>query len=94
MEGQKQVTTLKGHLYSVESVAFSPDGKLLASGGGENDINVRLWDLQEQKEIAKLEEPRGVVSVFNGAICQKGGRNDEEESFDRLYGDIVFGGCG
>jgi WD40 repeat protein len=43
--------TLSGHADSVNSVAFSPDGKTLASGS--EDKTIKLWD------VKPVEEPIG-----------------------------------
>ncbi|MBL6965462.1 MAG: hypothetical protein ISR60_02800, partial [Anaerolineales bacterium] len=35
---------LEGHTSDVEAVVFSPNGQILASGGGTPDNDIRLWD--------------------------------------------------
>jgi WD40 repeat protein len=42
------------HKGKVLSVAFSPDGKYLASGSRDN--TVKLWSLELQKEVSTLQE--------------------------------------
>jgi RNA polymerase sigma factor (sigma-70 family) len=52
---------LEGHEGGVKSVAYSPDGKLIATGG--NDKTVRLWDADTGKERRRLTDHRGAVEA-------------------------------
>src|SRR5438552_4180302 len=47
------VGTLDGHTDPVYAIAWSPDGKTLATAGFDN--TVRLWDAATRKEIKKYE---------------------------------------
>src|SRR5262245_11790337 len=51
--------TLQGHTQPVVSVAFSPDGKTLASAS--YDGKLKLWDMTTGKERATLKGHRGWV---------------------------------
>ncbi|MEK6705313.1 MAG: WD40 repeat domain-containing protein [Bdellovibrionota bacterium] len=48
----KPIMTLKGHDKMVRSVAFSPNGKMIASGS--DDQTIRLWDTKTGKLIRML----------------------------------------
>lgn len=56
----KKRATLSGHKSIVYQVAFSPDGKLLATAAGDdNELGLRLWDVATGKELRAFKA-RGV----------------------------------
>jgi hypothetical protein len=55
---------IKAHKNFVESVSFSPDGKLLASGSG--DKTIKLWDVASGKLLSSFFDPKATEKDCKG----------------------------
>jgi WD40 repeat protein len=89
-DSARQLHTLEGHTAWVESLAFSPLSKILASGS--HDKTVRLWDIQTGQCLQILTgHTSGIQSVaFNrNGTTLASGSNDKNV---RLW-DIQTGQC-
>ncbi len=76
----KELLHLAGHRGPVTSVAFSGDGKVLASAAAYPDRALRLWEVATGKPLRQIEQPTyGVTSVafLDGgrALSSWGGSN-------------------
>ena len=79
------LSTLEGHLGSVRSVAFSPDGARLASGS--DDHTIKLWDVEVAELLNTLKgHSHWVQSVdFNseGTVLVSGSRDEHASTLGR-----------
>ena len=57
---RKRIDVIQGHDAMVQCVAFSPDGRLLASSAKEH---ARLWNIEDRKQIAIFNHTAIVESI-------------------------------
>jgi WD40 repeat protein len=63
---------LRGHEDTVFSVAFSPDGKVLASGSG--DGTVYLWDIATRQPVGQLMSESGIGPAVTSVAFSPDGK--------------------
>lgn len=80
----KCALTLTGHFDSVTSVAFSPDGKTLASGS--RDKTIEIWDLKQGRRWYTLTGHEDAVEAIayspDGKALASGSRDKTVEIWD------------
>ena len=87
----EHVKTLRGHYSYLISLAFSPDGSILASGS--EDDSIRLWDIATGQYIGGLWEHEAGVETLafspDGTMLASGSRDDRIILWDIKTREVV-----
>jgi WD40 repeat protein len=85
----KFLYTLKGHEHWIRYVVFSPDSRIMASGGAV-DIAISLWDVKTGRSLGILEEMGWTLSLAfsaDGKLLAAGDSTSPSDNESILVGD-------
>ncbi len=77
-DGRREIAMLRGHKGAVTAVAFSPNGKTIATGG--SDAIIKIWDTSSFKELITL---RGHTGSVESIAFSRDGMTLASQSLDR-----------
>ena len=90
VETGRQIRTFIGHTHPITCLAFSPDGKTIASGSA--DYVVRVWDVESGRQLHRLIGPSGsVTSVVFSPDSKTVAASGSRQKFFKLW-DVETGG--
>ena len=97
---QKEIAFLQHEAGWVDPIAFSPNGRFLAARSGSHETPIKIWDVQKQQIIARLEHPHAITIAFSpdretlASATQSGQIKlwsvSNWEVFSTLQGDPLF----
>ena len=86
-----ELALLTGHTAQIQSLAFSSDGKILASTG--NDRTIRVWDTETSKQLVVLSDRRNFPGTLafspDGTTIASNGRTGTIQIWDVATGDPI-----